>query len=195
VALFSPLFLNEIPTRWIWIGMSLSLLGGLVVGIGDSCTASGFFLSCPPFSEMTAGSAFYGNFLALCGAWAVAGYLMIGRTLRAKMELVPYITLVYGTAALVLLLTMMIAKQTPLGYSTPTYLFILGLAILPQLIGHSTYNWALKYIPASLVSITTLGEPIGSAILAFFLLQEIPSPFTLAGGALILTGIYISSRN
>jgi len=68
------------------------------------------------------------------------------------------------------------------------------LALVPQLIGHSTYNWALRYMPAALVSITTLGEPIGSAILAYFILSETPTLLTILGGVLILAGIYLASK-
>lgn len=205
VALLSPLFLRETPTRWVWIGMGLSLLGGIIVGLGDSCSITalsgvseaneveGRFLTCPPLADLLAGSAFLGNFLALAGAWAVAAYLMIGRRLRAKISLVPYIFIVYGVAAMALLLTMLAARQTPFGYPPVAYLWMLLLALIPQLIGHSTYNWALRYMPASLVSITTLGEPIGSAILAFFILGESPSSLTLLGGVLILAGIYLAS--
>ena len=75
-----------------------------------------------------------------------------------------------------------------------TYIWIILLALVPQLIGHSTYNWALRYMPAALVSITTLGEPIGSAVLAYFILREIPTLLTILGGVLILAGIYLASR-
>ncbi len=193
VALLSPIFLKEIPSRWAWIGMGLALLGGMVVGLGDSCSLSGFRPSCPPLSDLLAGSAFLGNFLALLGAWTVAGYLMIGRNLRAKISLVPYIFIVYSVAALALLVYVAAAGQTLLGYPQLTYLWMLCLALIPQLVGHSTYNWALRYMPASLVSVTTLGEPIGSAILAFFILGESPSALTLLGGAFILAGIYLST--
>jgi drug/metabolite transporter (DMT)-like permease len=110
------------------------------------------------------------------------------------MRLVPYIFIVYGIAAVVLLGIMAVAGQSPVGFSSSTYVWILLLALAPQLIGHSTYNWALRYLPAALVSITTLGEPIGSAILAYFILREAPTPLTIFGGMLILGGIYISAR-
>lgn len=193
VALLSPVFLKENSSRWVWIGMTLALLGGLIVGLGDSCSLTDARLSCPPLSDLLSGSAFLGNFLALLGAWTVAGYLMIGRNLRAKISLVPYIFIVYGIASIALLGYAAIAKQPLFGYPQLTYLWMLCLALIPQLIGHSTYNWALRYMPASLVSITTLGEPIGSAILAFFLLGESPTALTLLGGGFILAGIYLAS--
>jgi drug/metabolite transporter (DMT)-like permease len=124
----------------------------------------------------------------------VSGYLIIGRKLRAKMSLIPYIFLVYGMSALALVIIMFAVGQSPLGYTAPTYGWIFLLAAFPQLIGHSTYNWVLRYIPATLVAIITLVEPIGSAILAYFILHETPSPGVMVGGLLILIGIYIASR-
>lgn len=193
VALLSPIFLKEIPARWVWIGMGLALLGGILVGLSDSCTLTGIRLTCPPLADLLAGSAFWGNFLALAGAWTVAGYLMIGRRLRANISLVPYIFIVYSIASLALIVYMLAAQQTPFGYPPITYLWMLGLALIPQLIGHSTYNWALRYMPASLVSVTTLGEPIGTSILAFFILSESPTMLTIIGGIFILAGIYLAS--
>ena len=193
VALLSPIFLKEPLTKPVLIGMLLALLGGTVIGLSDSCQVEKGF-ACPPLSEFVHGRAFWGNFLALAGAWAVAGYLMIGRRLRGGMTLIPYIFVVYGIAAIVLLGFMFTAKQNPIGFSPIFYVWILLLALVPQLIGHSTYNWALRYLPAALVSITTLGEPISSALLAYFILHEAPTLLTILGGILILAGIYISSK-
>lgn len=192
VALLSPIFLKEPLTRPVLAGMTLALLGGTVIGLGDSCQLEGR-LACPPLSEFLLGKAFFGNFLALAGAWAVAGYLMIGRRLRAGMSLIPYIFVVYGSAAISLLVAMFLAGQRPVGYSSMVYIWILLLALVPQLIGHTTYNWALRYLPAALVSITTLAEPIGSAILAYVILSESPTRLTALGGVLILAGIFLAS--
>ena len=194
VALVSPLLLKEHLNRSALLGLALALLGGTIVGLADACTWSGG-LVCPSLADALQGRAMWGNFLALAGAWAVTGYLVIGRKLRAKMSLIPYIFLVYGMAAIALIVIMFAAGQSPLGYQPVTYLWILALALVPQLIGHSTYNWALRYLPASMVATANLGEPIGSAILAMFILGESPTAFTLVGGALILAGIYLASRN
>jgi drug/metabolite transporter (DMT)-like permease len=144
---------------------------------------------------MIQGRTMWGNFLALAGAWAITGYLIIGRKLRAGISLVPYIFLVYGNAAVVLILIMVMNRMTPFGYAPETYLWLILLAVLPQLIGHSTLNWALKYLPAAFVAVTTLAEPVGSAILAYFLLNESPTLPVFIGGIFILSGIYFISRN
>jgi drug/metabolite transporter (DMT)-like permease len=193
VALFSPLFLKEPLTRPILIGMLLALLGGAVIALGDSCQIS-HGLVCPSFSGFLRGDALLGNFLALVGAWALAGYLMIGRSLRSGMSLLPYIFVVYGVAAVALFAAMFASGQRPTSLSGMTYIWIVLLALIPQLIGHSTFNWILRFVPATLVAITTLGEPVGSAVLAYFILKEIPASLTIGGGLLILVGIYVSTR-
>jgi drug/metabolite transporter (DMT)-like permease len=189
VALLSPMLLNEKLTRAAIVGLALALLGGTIVGLSDACVIQNG-IQCPELGQVMQGRAMWGNFLALAGAWAVTGYLIIGRKLRAGMSLIPYIFLVYGMAAVALLVIMLAAGQSPFGYETKTYGWIFLLAAVPQLIGHSTYNWALRYLPAAFVAVTTLGEPIGSAILAFFILSESPASVTVIGGVLILLGIY-----
>ncbi len=193
VALFAPFFLREKLTKTVIFGMILTLLGGTIIAFSDSCSWDAG-IRCASLSGFGQAEAFKGNFLALAGAWAVAGYLLIGRKLRAKMTLIPYIFLVYGMAAIVMLIILFIAGETLLGYSPITYLWLLLIAIFPQLIGHSTYNWALRYLPVALVAVATLGEPIGSSILAFVILKEIPTFLQIVGGVLILAGIYVTSK-
>lgn len=195
VAILSPLFLRESPSRATMLGLLLALLGGTVVGLSEACQWDNGLMTCPPLSEFTRGEAFLGNFLALCGAWMGAGYLLIGRRLREKMSLIPYIFVVYGMAAVVLVIIMLGFGQSPLGYPPLVYLWLLLLALVPQLLGHSTFNWALRYLPASFVAVTLLGEPIGSTILAFIILSESPSALEIGGGLLILAGIYVASQS
>ena len=192
VALLSPLILREPSGKPVIIGMLLSLLGGVIVGLSDSCAWQNG-LVCPPLATFIHGTAFLGDFLALCGACMAAGYIMIGRNLRAKMSLIPYIFVVYGMAALVLLVILFFSGERSFGFQPVTYVWLLLLALVPQLLGHSTFNWALRYLPASLVSVTLLGEPIGSTFLAYFILKESPTLLKIVGAVFILTGIYIAS--
>ena len=193
VALLSPALLHERLTRAITAGLAIAILGGTIIGLSDACTWNGS-LNCPDLGQLLQGRAMWGNFLALVGAWTVSGYLIIGRKLRTRLSLIPYIFVVYGIAAIVLILIMLAAGQSPFGYAPQTYGWIFLLAAFPQLIGHSTYNWVLAYIPATLVAIVTLIEPMGSAALAYFILHEIPTGGVMLGGLLILAGIYLASR-
>lgn len=194
VALLSPFTLKEPLTRPIFWGLALAFTGGVVVGLSDSCSFDSGGLYCPAFSDFIRGQAFVGDLLALVGAWMAAGYLIIGRRLRSGIKLVPYIFVVYGMAALVLIGLMLMAGESAVGYPIQAYWLFLFLALIPQLLGHSSFNWALGYLSASYVSITLLGEPIGSAVLAYFWLGEIPKPLMVFGAILILAGIYIASR-
>ena len=193
VALLSPLLLRESLTRFTIFGLTLALIGGLIVGLSDVCEWVGG-IQCPPLTDFLHGTAIKGDLLAIMGAVAVAGYLLIGRHLRSSVTLIPYITLTYGAAAAVLIIMMLMAGQNPFGYSPQTYLWFILLALLPQLFAHTTYNWALRYLPAAVVSTSLLGEPVSSTILAFFILSEIPTMLRLGGAAIILVGIAVASR-
>jgi drug/metabolite transporter (DMT)-like permease len=195
VALLSPFTLREPLSRMVAAGLVLALAGGTVVGLSDSCTLSSSGLGCPSLGDFLRGEAFLGDLLALAGAVMGAGYLLIGRKLRGKMTLASYIFLVYGMAAAVLVAIMLAAGHPPLGYRPQTYVWFLLLALVPQMLGHSTFNWALRYLSVSFISITLLGEPIGSTILAYFLLEEIPSALKIFGAILILAGIYVAARS
>jgi len=193
VALLSPIFLNENLTRAAIAGLGLAIVGGIVIGLSDVCNWN-HGLRCPQMGQILQGRTMWGNFLALVGAWAVSGYIIIGRKVRSGISLIPYIFLVYGVSAIALIVIMFAAGESPRGYVAQTYGWIFLLALFPQLIGHSTYNWALRFLPASLVAITTLAEPVGSAILAYFILSEAPTTGVLLGGLLILAGIYMAVR-
>ena len=171
-------FLLREHLRWNLIaGIVLSVLGSSLIGYGDMATSK---------------EAFMGDVLALLGAIMASGYFLVGRKMRKGQDLLSYIFPVYSTAALVLILFSLFFQQTFFGYSPTTYLFLILLALVPQLIGHTTFNWALKYLPASMVAVTILGEPVGSTILAYFILGEGLTTWKLLGGILILAGILIA---
>ncbi len=187
VALLSWLIWREKLTRPIVFGLVIAVLGGMLVGFSDS---SGLGLG---------DSQLWGDFLALAGAWFVAGYLLIGRQLRDRMSLLTYIYIVYGTAALWLIGLAVLSgasfTRLPTGqpYPTSAFVWMLLLAILPQLVGHSSYNYALRFLPPTYVAIVALAEPIGSSTLAFIVLHEVPLPLTILGAIVILIGIGIAS--
>lgn len=178
VALASVLMLRESLARSTWIGILVAVAGGFIVGAADLGANS---------------ASLNGDLLALAGSIAVSGYVLIGRRLRRKLSLLGYIGLVYSTAALILL-TLAIASGASLADYSPTgYLLLILIAIGPQVVGHTAFNYALRYISAALVAVILLSEPVGATLLAVPLLKEIPSPFKLLGGALVLAGILVAS--
>jgi drug/metabolite transporter (DMT)-like permease len=195
VALLAPVILKEPMHRYLFIGMVMTLAGSTIVGISDACTLGANGVNCPPLKNFLGDQSLFGNLMALLAAWMAVGYIMIGRRLRSKISLISYIFLVYGIAALVLLLVMFLAGQRPLGYPSQTYLWLVLLALVPQLLGHSSYNWALRHLSATYVSVAIIGEPVGSTILAYFLLEETPSTLKIFGAILILVGIYLASHS
>lgn len=195
VALLAPVTLKEHIKGDTWVGMGVTLVGAVIVGLSDSCSWREGGLLCPPMASFFGGKAMVGDILAVLGAIAVAGYMLIGRTLRQRFSLVVYIFLVYGIAAVVLT-GFTAAGGVPLtGFPLPAYAYFLMLAVVPQLFGHSTFNWALRYVPTALVSIALLGEPVGTTILAYLILSEKPTIFKLTGAGLILAGLVVASRN
>lgn len=194
VAIFSPLFLKERLSRAAVLGLAVALIGGTVVGLSEACSFGGG-ISCAGLQGFWGKQAALGNFLALFGAWMAAGYMIIGRKLRPGLSLTAYIFVVYGVAAVTLLFLVGLRGLPMTGYAPVTYLWFIALAVIPQLLGHSSLNWALRYLPASFVSVSLLGEPIGTIILALIFLAERPTSMELAGGVLILFGIFLASRN
>ena len=195
VALLSPFTLKEPITRLLLAGMVLTFLGVVIVGLSDTCTWSGGQIICPQVRDFIRGGAFLGDLLAIAGAMFAAGYVIVGRKIRSGLSLLGYIFIVYGMAAVVLVSFMFAAGESPFGYPPPAFLWFFLLALIPQLMGHSSFNWALGYVSAAFVSITLLGEPIGATILAYFLLGEAPTLLKVFGAILILSGIYVASRS
>ena len=173
------LFLKERMGMNLVAGIALAVLGCGLVSSGDVNLSKG---------------ALIGDGFALLGAIAASGYLLLGRKLRKDQDLFSYIFPVYSTAGLMLIPLSLIFQQSFFGYSSTTYAYLFLLALIPQLIGHTTFNWALKYLPASMVAITILGEPIGSTILAYLILGEGLTVWKVLGGISIFGGILIALR-
>lgn len=179
VGLGSYIILKEKVTKLMILGILLSITGGMVIGLSDFT-----------FSTDSA----LGDLLALGGALMASGYLMAGRRLRQEMDLFSFIFPVYTTASIAVVLIGLVVGVPFFGYSLRTYTLFLMLALIPQLIGHSTFNWALKFFSASTVAVLILGEPVGSTLLAYWILGETLSLWKAAGGICILAGIYVAFR-
>ena len=179
VALASMFFLRETLSAALLLSILVAVAGGVVIGWADWDRGL---------------QSLYGDLLALLGAVMATGYLLVGRRVRQKMDLTAYITLVYGMAAILLILLALVRGEVFFDYPPRTYLLFFLLALVPQLIGHTTLNWALKFFSATLVAVFILGEPIGATLLAYFILGEPVSKSLLLGGTLVLLGIYLSAR-
>ena len=193
VALVAPFFLGEKTPRIAFVGMVIALVGGIVIALSDVCVWLPGGLSCQSELGNLGPKTLLGDFLALLGAVAGAAYLMIGKHLRSKISLTPYIFLVYSTSAIFLVVAMLSSEGVPPIYPRKVYLWLLLLALLPQLLGHSIFNWSLKYLPTGYVAVNLLGEPVGSTILAYFFLNETPPAVKIIGAILILAGIVLAT--
>jgi drug/metabolite transporter (DMT)-like permease len=171
------LFLKERLGLNLILGIGLTVIGSGLIGYGDVALSK---------------EALTGDGLALLGALTASGYFLVGRKMRKSQDLLAYIFPVYSMAGLVLIVLSVFFQKPFFGYSPATYLLFFLLAIIPQLIGHTTFNWALKYLPASIVAITILGEPVGSTILAYLILAEGLTSWKVLGGISIFLGILIA---
>jgi drug/metabolite transporter (DMT)-like permease len=178
VAVASAVLLKERLTRWAVLGVLVATAGGLLIGASDAGQASAAAPN-PPL----------GNLLALGGALCIVPHFLIGRRLRQKLSLLAYISVVYGAAAVVLLAAALATGARLTGFAPQAYVWMALLALLPQLVGHTSFNWSLGYLPATFATIPALGEPIGSTLLAILLLGETVTPLKLLGGLITLGGI------
>lgn len=194
VGLTAPFLLKEKLSQPLKIGIALAMLGSVLIGVADvvAVVDGHFQFSLTQFSNQT--NPLLGNGLALVGAIAASAYLIIGRRLRFGMSLLSYIALVYSTAAFFLIIMAIASGYDLFGYSSTAYLVMILMAIFPQLIGHSSYNWALGYLSAASVSVAVVAEPIGATLLALLIFQEIPNWITMTGSTLLLAGIVYASR-
>ncbi len=179
VALFVALR-GERVSRGTVIAMIVCMIGGLTIGYADLGRGN---------------QAIAGDLLALAGAAFAALYFAIGRRMRAVTSMTTYVGVVYPIAAAGLVAITLAARRPLSGFSGQTYLMFVLMALVPQLLGHSALNWALGYLSAPFVSIAVLGEPVIATVLAAIFLSELPGPTRIAGGVIVLVGVYLGLRS
>lgn len=183
VAVLSWLVLGQAPTLTVVLGVLTAVAGGAVIAFGD-------------LAGVGAGSApLLGNGLALIGAVSAAGYLLLGRAAqRHGLSLQAYVGVAYAVAAIVLLPLPVLLSHGYLGYGWSTATWIVLLALVPQLIGHTGINFAMKHLDPTKVATATLLEPVGAGVFAWWLFSELPGPVTAVGVALVLLGVLLTTR-
>lgn len=178
VAIISYYWLKEKISTLNAVGIVVAFTGVIILSAGDLGVGRNNFM---------------GDMYALIGAFAAGAYIMSGRVMRKKLSVVTYAFLVYGICTIFLLIFSIALKVHLYPLPGREYLLFVLMALIPGIMGHTVYNWSLKYVKASVVSVSLLGEPIGASILALAILGEIPEYMAIVGGAIILAGIYLAA--
>jgi drug/metabolite transporter (DMT)-like permease len=178
VVIASYFFLGERPTSRSLIGTAIGLAGMVVIShdaLGDLQLAM------------------KGDGLALLGALAVVGYFIIGRKARARVSLLGYVTPLYAACSLLLLICVLIAGNSLGPYGVSTWAYLIALAVVPTIIGHTVFNWAIKHVRPTAISVAFLGEPVVAGVLALIFFGQRPPLATFIGGAFVLAGVYLAA--
>jgi len=177
-------FLKEKLSLFNIIGILISLFGVIILVYGNY-----------EFGVQSINTLF-GNILAILGGIFAGLYILGGRQLRKKVSVIPYAFIVYLTSTIILFFMCILSNSKIIGLPIRDYELFILMAFIAGILGHTLYNWSLKFIKASLASVALLGEPLGSTIFAFLVpwINEIPSKYTFIGGAIILFGIYLTSK-
>jgi drug/metabolite transporter (DMT)-like permease len=182
VALLSWLWFGEKLQRKTLFGIGVALIGGLIIGIGGGNLAS------------NGSNPLLGNGLALVGAWAASCYILWGREAqRQGLSLVSYAAIAYTIAAIVLLPLPWLAGASYSGYPLTIYGYMLLAALVPQLIGHTSFNWAVRWVSPTLLTLILLVEPLLSSILGYWAFGEVPGDWVLLGALVLLVGVAIAA--
>ncbi len=181
IALLSWLWFKEKLTRLTVLGIAVAFTGGVLIALGDAGATT------------VGNNPLLGNFLALVGAWMISLYLLLGREAQRRgLGIGSYVVVAYSTGALVLLPLPLIAGSTYVGYPIAVYLYILLMAVASQVVGHTTLNWAVRWISPTLVTLAILFEPVSSSFLGYLIFKEVPGLMVLVGAIVILSGVAVA---
>ena len=178
VAIASRVFFAEPIYKATFAGIAVGVAGGVILAVGDAGGESEVF----------------GDLLAFAGAVAIVGYMLAGRRLRRHVPALSYNSAVYSVTAVILLIAAILAGDPFTGYTPQTYLWLVMVALVPQVVGHSLLNWSLAHVTATAVAIAVMAEPVMATVAAVIILGEAPPLTSVIGGGLILSGIYVAMR-
>ncbi|MBF2026054.1 MAG: DMT family transporter [Oscillatoriales cyanobacterium C42_A2020_001] len=182
VALLSWVWLGEKPTRRVLLGTGIALIGGLLIGLGGTDPSA------------TGSHPLLGDGLALVGAWMVSLYFLLGREAqRNGLSLSSYVAIAYSVAAIALLPLPLLTGTSYTGYSSVVYGYIVLTALLPQIVGHTSFNWAVRWMSPTVVTLAILFEPVLASLMGFVLFKEIPDESVLTGALVLLIGVAIAA--
>lgn len=171
---------KEKPSLLTLFGISVAFAGGITISLSSS-------------SVNTATQPLIGNILALMAAWAASLYLLLGReSQRQGLSISKYITVAYTTSALVLLPVPFLIGASYTNYPSVVYFYIALMALIPQLIGHTSFNWATRSLSPVIVTLVLLFEPIGASLLGYLIFKEVPKPLELVSALVILIGVALA---
>ncbi len=181
VTILSWLWLKEKPKHLTILGIMIALLGGFWIAISDAGSLSG------------GSNPLLGDGLALLGAWGASLYFLLGKQAQAwGLSIGNYSAIAYTSAAIFLLPLPLFFQINYWGYSPQIYLYLLGMAIFSQVLGHTSFNWAVRFISPTFVTLAILFEPVSASVLGFFIFGEIPGWFVLSGAIILLIGSAIA---
>jgi drug/metabolite transporter (DMT)-like permease len=170
------LFFKERFTPGAIISMVIALLGSVIISWGD------FQIS---------GLALFGDILAFIGAIAITAYFLLGQNARKRLSLMTYTFVVYGVSSITLFIYNVLASNNFTDYPVDYWIIFLALAIFPTFLGHSLFNWAIKWLSTSTISMAIVFEPIGASILAYFILDEKITWSQWLGGTIVIFGLFL----
>ncbi|MBQ8852417.1 MAG: EamA family transporter [Oscillibacter sp.] len=180
VALISILLFRKKLSKGAWLAIILALAGSVIIAMADSAGGGP--------------DALRGDLLALCGAFFVAVYTMVGAVCRRSVSTNVYTFLVYLSASFTVLLIALLSGQAITGYDNVNYFTGFGMAVFCTLMGHSVFSWGLKYLPPAFVSTAKLMEPVFASALGLLLFREVPGMLTVIGGIIIILAVILYSR-
>jgi drug/metabolite transporter (DMT)-like permease len=169
---------SDRPGPATWAAVALVLVGGAVIAGGD----------------LVSGMPGAGHALAIAGAVAMSGYLLLARAAQRSLPFLPYVALAYGSAAVTLSVALLVSGASWHGFPAGTWVALAAMAGVSQLLGHGGYNWSLRHLRPAFVAVALTGEPLLAALLAWLLLGEAVTAATAAGGSLLLVGIALAAR-